>query len=264
MYVDGLPVGNGNEIGHRHFQHPRRSPCSFGPRMDRFSFIVLDISLSAIQNDRHLWLRFNEGGETIVFCAGDFADPDKSEVFKSLQKRPEFEQSIRGLAYLCKGELDDVPSLSDFIDGRLPTTASLAPRTPRHAMVYAGPYKVVDAQNYAACEAQVGNRVELVGKVVDVFVGKTRRGQRPYAFVNFGDWHVSTARLTIWSETLGAFEDPPTPRWQGRWVSVVGLVEAPYEGRKGRRRYRSTGITISHPGEINFDCLSRTVRSMPA
>jgi hypothetical protein len=46
--VPGLPVGHGTEIGHKHFQHPRRSAGDFGPSMDRFSFIVIDLSLQAL------------------------------------------------------------------------------------------------------------------------------------------------------------------------------------------------------------------------
>src|SRR5262249_13690270 len=47
MFVAGLHEGQGTEVGHKHFQHPRRSTENFGARMDRFSFIVLDTSLEA-------------------------------------------------------------------------------------------------------------------------------------------------------------------------------------------------------------------------
>src|SRR5262249_13615416 len=39
MFVPGMRAGNGSETGHRHFQHPQRRTASFGPQMDRFSFI---------------------------------------------------------------------------------------------------------------------------------------------------------------------------------------------------------------------------------
>ena len=47
FYVPGLSVGQGAELGHKHFQHPARSFADFGPQMDRFSFIVIDFSLHA-------------------------------------------------------------------------------------------------------------------------------------------------------------------------------------------------------------------------
>ena len=51
FYVPSLPVGQGAELGHKHFQHPKRSAADFGPEMDRFSFIVIDLSLRAIAHD---------------------------------------------------------------------------------------------------------------------------------------------------------------------------------------------------------------------
>ena len=47
MFVPGMAAANGSEIGHRHFQHPARSAKDFGPAMDRFSFIALDLTLAA-------------------------------------------------------------------------------------------------------------------------------------------------------------------------------------------------------------------------
>jgi hypothetical protein len=48
VYVPGLSVGQGTELDHKHFQHPKRSTAAFGPEMDRFSFIVIDLSLNAL------------------------------------------------------------------------------------------------------------------------------------------------------------------------------------------------------------------------
>src|SRR5262249_35507168 len=81
MFVPGMAQGNGSEIGHKHFQHPRRTEASFGPRMDRFSFIVVDLSLAALIEDKTLHPKFRNGGETIIFTANDFVDPNNSVVF---------------------------------------------------------------------------------------------------------------------------------------------------------------------------------------
>jgi hypothetical protein len=48
MFVTGMTEGQGSEVGHKHFQHPGRTEKSFGPKMDRFSFIVMDVSLEAM------------------------------------------------------------------------------------------------------------------------------------------------------------------------------------------------------------------------
>ena len=72
----GMQEGRGSEVGHKHFQHPGRQPGHFGPRMDRFSFIVLDVSLEALLADATLHRRFREGGQVIIFKANDFANVD--------------------------------------------------------------------------------------------------------------------------------------------------------------------------------------------
>jgi hypothetical protein len=79
MFVPGMTAGNGAETGHKHFQHPDRQASDFGPKMDRFSFIALDLSLQGVIAEKALYPRFREGGETIIFRANDFADPPNSD-----------------------------------------------------------------------------------------------------------------------------------------------------------------------------------------
>lgn len=40
VFVPGMKIGNGTEVGQRHFQHPKRKTSDFGPNMDRFSFVL--------------------------------------------------------------------------------------------------------------------------------------------------------------------------------------------------------------------------------
>ena len=107
MFVDGLPEGRGTEVGHKHFQHARRGTKEFGPDMDRFSFIVLDVSLEALQVDPSLHRRFREGGQAIIFKANDFADPSMSEVFHVLNASPTLREAretschLRGTSPQC-------------------------------------------------------------------------------------------------------------------------------------------------------------------
>ena len=49
MYVDELkPLGSA-ELGLRNFQHPQRSSTSWNSSLDRFSFILLNLALRALQ-----------------------------------------------------------------------------------------------------------------------------------------------------------------------------------------------------------------------
>ena len=101
MFVDGLPEGRGTEVGHKHFQHPGRGTKEFGPNRDRFSFIVLDVSLEALQIDSSLHRRFREGGQAIIFKANDFINPSTSEVFRALNGSSALRESAAKLAAIC-------------------------------------------------------------------------------------------------------------------------------------------------------------------
>src|ERR1700704_893194 len=133
MFVPGMRPGNGSETGHKHFQHPDRRVSSFGPGMDRFSFIALDLSLRALVADKSLYQKFREGGETIIFKANDFADPQNSEVFRRLLAMPKLKEQARGFAAICAAPLEAVPTLDEFLAGKnipvakAPINGTLAP-----------------------------------------------------------------------------------------------------------------------------------------
>src|SRR5260370_10052399 len=174
MFVPGMRTGNGSETGHKHFQHPGRRVADFGPKLDRFSFIVLDLSLKAVIEDQSLYSRFREGGETIVFKANDFADPQHSEIFQRLLAMSTLKEQARNFAAICDAPLAAVPTLDEFLAGRnIPaakasiSTAPILGLRPR-AAAYIPAYPVVDALNFSAALQWVGHRVELIGRIVEV------------------------------------------------------------------------------------------------
>ncbi len=263
MYVPGMTTGNGSETGHKHFQHPNREACHFGPTMDRFSFIVLDLSLRAIREDVSLHQRFREGGETIIFRANDFVDPQNSEIFQILRQRARLKTHADNFAHICQADIRSVPTLEDFLAGRnIPTGKPISsraavgtdlPSRPRTAR-YIGAFPILSTSDHDGVLRMVGQRIELVGCIQAVKHGMGRRGRgrgRPYVFVNFGHWRGDIVKLTIWSEGLAQLSDWPDDRWIGRWVSVVGLVDAPYSGKHYNFHYTHVGITIDNPQQIN-------------
>jgi len=263
MYVPGMQTGAGDELGHKHFQHPNRSSSDFGPKMDRFSFIAVDLSLMALIEDGALHKRFREGGETILFKANDFADPHNSEVFRLFLSKPSLKQPILSFTSICEASIDAVPTLADFLSGRnIPR-----PRTPKVAtglqqiplvqktVGYISPFDVVDAKDFQDALSKVGNRVELIGQIVAVKEGIGRRGRgrgKPFVFINFGDWKGDIAKVTIWSEGLSQLVESPSERWVGKWISVVGLIDPPYHGKHYGFHYTHVGITITDSNQINF------------
>jgi predicted Ser/Thr protein kinase len=258
MFVPALPKGKGSEIGHRHFQHPERTASDFGPTMDRFSFIALDLSLQAVLADKTLYKRFRDGGETIIFKANDFADPQQSEIFKLLLSEPQLKDHARNFATICEADIDDVPTLADFLAGKkIPTVRAkvglpVVKISPR-ATGYIAAFPVVDALDFAAASRHVGDRVELIGKIVEVKPGVGRRGRgkgRPYIFINFGGWRANIVKISIWSEGLEKLTAKPTPSWTGRWVSITGLIDPPYTSH--RYGYTHLSITVQEDGKIQW------------
>ncbi len=263
MYVPGMPTGRGTETGHKHFQHTSRDPSHFGSMMDRFSFIAVDLSLRAITQDSSLHKRFREGGETIVFRANDFADPQSSEIFQILRQKPQLSTFTGNFATICVSDIRAVPTLEDFLAGRnIPASRPLSSRPaadvagPQARITqYIGAYPVLSTGDYAGVTRVVGQRIELVGRIHAVKHGMGRRGRgrgKPWVFVNFGPWRGDIVKLTIWSEGLAQLQDWPDDNWVGRWVSVVGLVDPPYAGKHYNFNYTHVGITIENPQQINI------------
>lgn len=264
MYVPPMPTGNGEEVGHKHWQHPQRTQRSFGPDMDRFSFIVVDLSLRALIADPSLHSRFSEGGETIIFKANDYADPSSSEIFRILKGRPDLLAATKNLERICDAPISQVPTLEDFIAGNnIPAAkARVAPAPgrveqpkPKQA-AYISAYPVVNAADFTAAVRNVGNRVELVGRILAVKSGIGRKGRgknKPYVFINFGlPWTTNIVKLTVWSEGLASMTNKPAEAWVGKWVSVTGLMDAPYNGQHYGTHYTHVGITLTADGQVQF------------
>jgi hypothetical protein len=117
VYVPGLSVGQGTELGHKHFQHPKRSTAAFGPEMDRFSFIVIDLSLNALIEQPSLFSKYSNG-ENIIFTASDFNDPSQSQLFQELFSGAKLKTHALHFARICTAPIKEVPLFSDFLAGR--------------------------------------------------------------------------------------------------------------------------------------------------
>ena len=256
MFVPGMHPGNGSETGHRHFQHPGRRVSNFGPGMDRFSFIALDLSLRALVEDRSLYAKYREGGETIIFKANDFAEPQNSEIFRRLLAMPKLKGQARSFAAICEAPLAAVPTLDEFLSGRnipaakAPINATLGSAT-KPAAAYIPAYPVVDALNFSAALQRVGDRVELIGRIVEIKPGSRKQGKgrsKRYVFINFGSWRGNIVKISIWSDGLARLKEQPSAKWIGRWVSITGLMDVPYE----TKLYKHLSITVQEEGQIQW------------
>ena len=140
MYVPGMAAGKGNELGHAHFQHPGRETRHFGPRIDDFSFILIDVSLAAIAADKTLYEQFCNG-DNILFQKSDFLNPAASAVFQRLRTIRSIAGKADDFAAICKRPIEQVPSLEEFLARHAapqPAVAAPAPSPARAASRPAG------------------------------------------------------------------------------------------------------------------------------
>ncbi len=266
VYVPGMPAGFGSESGHKHFQHPERTPAHFGPTLDRFSFIAVDLSLAALIEDPSLYRRFRQGGETILFRANDFTDPDRSGIFGILRRHPALAQAAQNFAAICRADIQAVPRLADFRAGRnIPDASASSSATPPadnpaagahpRAARHIAPYPVLHAEDFAAVQHCVGQRVELVGRVLSVRNGLGERGRRrgkSCVSLSFAAGRGDSVEVMIWVEAPVPLRETPDERWIGRCVSVVGLVEPPYSERRFWSQHTRLGISTENAHEVEI------------
>lgn len=257
MFVDEIKDLGSAELGHVNFQHPQRKSLNpFDSSLDRFSLIALTLSIRALQADSSLWDKTNSEADAILFRANDFLDPGSSSAFALVAKNASLSAQIKNFAAVCKSPMAKTPELADFLAGRNIPLVNIVIAPPRPAAGssttvgrpgYVGAYPVLSATDYTACLRAVGDKVEVIGRIVEVKLDKTRGG-KPYIFINFGPWQGRIFKVSIWSDGLAHVKSKPDASWVGKWVSVVGLMEPPYESKK--YRYSHLSITVGAAGTM--------------
>lgn len=257
MFVDEIKDLGSAELGHVNFQHPQRKSLNpFDASLDRFSLIALSLSVRALQADSSLWDKTNSEADAILFRANDFLDPGNSSAFALVAKNANLAAHVKSFAAVCKSPMAKTPDLADFLAGRNIPLINIILAQPKPAIGastasgrpgYVGAYPVLSATDFAACLRAVGDKVEVIGRIVEVKLDKTRGG-KPYIFINFGPWQGRIFKVSIWSDGLAHVKSKPDSSWVGKWVSVVGLMEPPYESKK--YRYSHLSITVGAAGSI--------------
>lgn len=254
MFVDEIKTLGSSELGHVNFQHPRRKATNpFNHTLDRFSLISLWLALKTLQIDPSIWDKSNSELDAIIFRANDFVDPGSSSIIGMLSGIQQLSTHVKNFAAVCASAMEKTPSLDDFIAGRnIPVSLasfSMNGDVPASRLKsgYIGAYTVLSALEYSACLQRVGDKVEVIGKIIEVNLNKARNG-KPYIFVNFGDWRGNIFKISIWSEGIGALPSKPDASWVGKWISVIGLMEPPYVN--GKYKYSHLSITVTAIGQM--------------
>lgn len=259
IFVDEIKDLGSAELGHVNFQHPQRKSLNpFDANLDRFSLISLSVAIRALQADASIWDKTSSEADAILFRANDFLDPASSSAFALVAKSPALAAHAKNFAAICKSPMARAPDLGDFLAGRNIPAASIVIAPPRQAvgsaapasgLGYVGAYPLLSATDYAACFRAVGDKVEVIGRIVEVKLDKTRGG-KPYVFVNFGTWKGNIFKVSIWSDGLALVKSKPDASWIGKWVSVVGLMEPPYVSKK--YQYSHLAITVGAAGQMTI------------
>ena len=112
MWVPALIGRHATEIGHRAYQHPKRSMTDYGPYLDRFSALVIYLSLRALELDRKLWDTYYTG-DNLLFVREDFTELGRSPIWGDLAalKNAEVTYLAGVLAAMVGRPLKDLPRL---------------------------------------------------------------------------------------------------------------------------------------------------------
>jgi hypothetical protein len=254
------------EVGYPNFQHPLRAAnMPFDSRLDRFSFLVIDSALAALASNPSLWEKVNADPQSLLIRASDFKAPHTSAAFHELAGDQSVGSLYRRIAAICEKPYDQVPTLADFHSGKGPAALNLRPlisnastqnqNVNRSVAAATVRYQskagsVVDASNTSQARSAYGLYAELVGKVLSVQEGKTKYGA-PRVFVLFGSSSGRAVYAPIWSDGLKNLKAAGVrldSSLVGRWISIVGIMDAKYATKSWDR----DGITVVDPAQLTL------------
>lgn len=128
MWVPSLTGRKATESGHRAYQHPTRGEAHFGPWLDRFSALVIYLSLVALEEEPKLWEEYNTG-DNLIFVREDFQAAGRSPIWGNLAGLGDEVRRLAGiLAAAAARDPKDAPRLEDVAEatGRYKTAALAA------------------------------------------------------------------------------------------------------------------------------------------
>jgi len=113
MFVPHINAPHSNELGHRNYQHPKRSSRDFGAYLDNFSAWVIYTSLKALSLDPSLFDKLGACEDCLLFRREDFDNPLRSCAFAALENHEQ--EELRNLARFIRWQLtmpvEKVPGL---------------------------------------------------------------------------------------------------------------------------------------------------------
>jgi serine/threonine protein kinase len=113
MYVPAMAGWKSSELGHRHYQHPKRGPNYFDETLDNFSGLVIYLSLLSLKEKPELWKEFHD--ENLIFTRDDFENPRGSKLFAKIRAiGPDHRRLADALDKACGADPARCPSALDL------------------------------------------------------------------------------------------------------------------------------------------------------
>ena len=117
IYVTKMAGWAASEVGHQHYQHPRRGAQHFDDKLDSFSSLVIYLSLLSLAERPSLWGEHHD--ENLIFTKADFINPGASSLFQKIREiGPEHSRLADVLAEAATGQPSDVPSVLDLVQAK--------------------------------------------------------------------------------------------------------------------------------------------------
>jgi hypothetical protein len=114
IFVPAMTDWIASELGHQHYQHPRRDSQLFDSNLDNFSALVIYLSLLSLAEEPGLWIEHHD--ENLLFTKTDFLDPATSNLFSKIKRLgPELQRLAEILDHAATGEPAAVPCLLDLV-----------------------------------------------------------------------------------------------------------------------------------------------------
>jgi hypothetical protein len=128
MFVPGMRGWRSCEIGHPHYQHPKRDAGNFGDTLDNFSAIVIYLSLIALADAPSLWKTYHD--ENLIFTKSDFVNPANSKLFAEIRKlgQPHI-QLCDVLDKASRGPVENTPYLLNLVARKSKLPSWMMPET---------------------------------------------------------------------------------------------------------------------------------------
>ena len=114
IFVPDMAGWSSSEVGHQHYQHPRRDPHHFDQGLDNFSALVIYLTLIALAEKPELWMAYHD--ENLIFTKADFVEPASSKLLEQIREiGPEHKRLATALEQATQQEPTAVPTVLDLV-----------------------------------------------------------------------------------------------------------------------------------------------------